>query len=81
MLPVFHCCTALLPLPLTTQLNHHPPHLPPPPLPPCRDDYKEGQRQKLAGLIHSEASSQNSRRFSPKMTVLDVQVGVCWVCM
>jgi hypothetical protein len=31
---------------------------------------------KLAGLIHAAANKQNSQRFYPKMTVLDLQVGV-----
>jgi hypothetical protein len=38
---------------------------------------------KLAGLIHAAANKQNSQRFYPKMTVLDLQVGTvllwCWV--
>lgn len=41
---------------------------------PNRSDYKEGERVKLAGLIHAAASKQNSQRFYPKMTVLDLQV-------
>lgn len=51
-----------------------------PALPCChlshRSDYKEGERVKLAGLIHAAANKQNSQRFYPKMTVLDLQVGV-----
>jgi hypothetical protein len=65
-------------------------HLPACLLPAClpvcpfispRSDYKEGERKKLAGLIHAAASSQNSRRFSPKMSVLDLQVGTCAACV
>jgi hypothetical protein len=39
-----------------------------------RDDSKEGERKKLASKIHAAASSLNAQRFSPKMTVLDLQV-------
>lgn len=46
----------------------------------CRGDNKESERQKLAGLIQSEANSQNSQRFSPKMTVLDLQVSSSIAC-
>jgi hypothetical protein len=41
-----------------------------------RSDFKEGERKKLAGLIHAAANNQNGHRFYPKMQVLDLQVGV-----
>jgi hypothetical protein len=42
----------------------------------CRSDYKEGERKKLAGLIHAAANNQNGHRFYPKMQVLDLQVNI-----
>lgn len=45
-----------------------------------RDDYKEGERKKLAQKIQEAAAKQNSYRYSPRMLVLDLQVikGSCW---
>lgn len=40
-----------------------------------RDDYKEGERKKLAQKIKDAAAAQNSQRSSPKMEVLDLQSG------
>jgi hypothetical protein len=41
-----------------------------------RDDYKEGERKKLADLVRGMAAGENSRRASsPKMAVLNLQVG------
>jgi hypothetical protein len=41
----------------------------------CRDDYKEGERKKLADLVRGMAAGENSgRASSPKMAVLNLQV-------